>query len=111
MRTRSGAWVRRARLQAALGSPMPTKHTAPLRSCRAAVTVIISSLLYSGALMRGSRGDAERAQERRMIGQAEHVAVHPRAEGGAVARDLIPCEVEGVVARIVTVCVGRIGAA
>ena len=43
--TRSGACVRRARLQAALGSPIPTKHTAPLRSCRAAVTVIISSPL------------------------------------------------------------------
>jgi hypothetical protein len=35
----------RARLQAALGKPIPTKHTAPLRSCRAAVTVMISSRL------------------------------------------------------------------
>jgi hypothetical protein len=30
-------------LQAALGSPMPTKHTAPFRTSRAAATVIISS--------------------------------------------------------------------
>src|SRR6185503_1541735 len=47
MRTRLGACVRRARLQAALGSPMPTKHTCPSRSNRAAATVIISSREYS----------------------------------------------------------------
>jgi hypothetical protein len=37
-----GAWVRRARLQAADGWPMPTKHTSSFFSARAAATVIIS---------------------------------------------------------------------
>jgi hypothetical protein len=35
--------MRRARLAAVLGSPMPTKHTVPSVSARAAATVIISS--------------------------------------------------------------------
>src|SRR6185436_19137821 len=37
-----GACVRRARLQAADGAPMPTKHTSELLSARAATMVIIS---------------------------------------------------------------------
>src|SRR6516165_10677523 len=90
---------------------MPTKQTAPLRSCRAAVTVIISSRLYSGALIRASGGDAQSPQVRRVIGDTEHVAIHPRGKGAAIARDLIPGAVEGVITRVVTLCVGGIGAA
>jgi hypothetical protein len=37
-----GAWVRRARLQAADGMPMPTKHTSLDLRAREAATVIIS---------------------------------------------------------------------
>jgi len=37
-----GAWVGRARLQAADGMPMPTKQMSESRSVRAAATVIIS---------------------------------------------------------------------
>jgi hypothetical protein len=43
MSTVSGACVSRARFAAALGRPMPTKSVAPLRTMRAAATVIISS--------------------------------------------------------------------
>ena len=39
----AGAWVNRARLQAADGKPMPTKHTSSLATERAAATVINSS--------------------------------------------------------------------
>jgi hypothetical protein len=42
MSVMSGACVSRARLQAADGMPMPTKHTSVLRSARAAAIVIIS---------------------------------------------------------------------
>ena len=41
----SGAWVRRARLQAADGMPMPTKQMSLLRSERAAAIVITSLAL------------------------------------------------------------------
>src|SRR5579875_38623 len=43
MSTAPGAWMRRARSAAVLGRPMPTKHTSPLCSSRAAATAIISS--------------------------------------------------------------------
>src|SRR5512141_1496218 len=43
---RLGACVRRARLQARLGSPTPTKTTSPSRSSRAALMVISSAALY-----------------------------------------------------------------
>ena len=37
-----GACVNRARLQAAEGMPMPTRHTSSFFSARAAATIIIS---------------------------------------------------------------------
>ena len=40
MRVMSGAWVSRARLQAAEGAPMPTKQTSEEVSARAAVTLV-----------------------------------------------------------------------
>ena len=54
MSTRSGACVRRARLAAVLGRPMPTKQAVPPRSARAAATVIISSAVQAPA---GTRHD------------------------------------------------------
>src|SRR6266851_794063 len=42
-----GACVRRARLQATDGAPMPTKHTSSFFSTRAAATAIISAVEYS----------------------------------------------------------------
>jgi hypothetical protein len=48
--TGAGVYSRRARLAAVDGSPMPTKHTglpdaANAPSCRAALTIMISSVL------------------------------------------------------------------
>ena len=42
-----GAWVSRARLQAAEGIPIPTKHTSSSFSARAAVIIIISDAVWS----------------------------------------------------------------
>jgi len=54
---------------------------------------------------------AQPPKERGVIGDAEHVALHPRREGATVTRDLIPCEVEGVIARVIPLGVGGIGTA
>src|SRR5690349_2606049 len=80
-RIRFGAWVRRARLAAVLGRPMPTKQTAPSRSARAAATVIISS-----AVQPLSSGISP-----------HHVLRHPPDEGVAIPADRVPPLVEVVV--------------
>lgn len=46
-RTALGACVRRARLAAVDGIPIPTKHTAPSRNMRTAAMVMISSDVYA----------------------------------------------------------------
>src|SRR6266550_5734162 len=51
MSTRFGAWVRRARLEARFGRPMPTNTTSPSASSRAATDAIISSGVYSVAVI------------------------------------------------------------
>src|ERR1700683_4350798 len=100
MSTVSGACVRRARLAAALGSPMPTKQVAPLRILRAAAMVIISSAVYFVSGM-GDRLLQTALEFVKILG-SEHVLLHPRLKGLALARDGVPLLVEGVIARIIT---------
>ena len=75
--------VRRARFAAAEGTPMPTKHTQPSQSMRAAATVIISSggvgCERSSRAPAAGEAAAERAQELRVVARAQHVALHPGA--------------------------------
>src|SRR5688500_13229991 len=119
--TSRGAWVRRARLQARLGSPMPTKTTSPSRSSRAAATAIISPdewpvgarspgvdaspasvpIAHPGA-DAGSRGkplDERRLllEVRAAVRHAVHELVEIRAQRPLVARDRLPPHVELVV--------------
>src|SRR6185295_16601118 len=106
----SGACVRRARLQAADGMPMPTKQMSLLRSAREAAITIISLAVWVMSLFRRN------AQARGMHGErlrpfVQHVGLHPGQEAVAVAGDLVPGEIEGIVARVVAVRVGRMRAA
>src|SRR5579885_1174668 len=106
MRTALGACVRRARLAAALGRPIPTKHTTRSCSIRAAATVIISSAVYSclaiGLPARpGAARRRDTAPKLRKIFGREHVALDPSRESIALARDLVPLPIKCIVARIV----------
>src|SRR6185436_2345798 len=106
----SGAWVSRARLQAADGMPMPTKQMSLLRSARDAAITIISLAVWVMSLLR------RHAQARGMHGEClrplvQHVGLHPGEEAVAVACDLVPGKIEGVVARVIAVRVGRMRAA
>src|SRR6516165_5533049 len=106
-----GAWVRCARLHAADGAPMPTKHTSSFFSARAAATVIISAALWTSvmadlALPALAGMDAERF---RAFGQ--DILLHPGEEALPLARDRVPGDVIGVVAHVVALGIGRMGAA
>src|SRR6185295_18588711 len=78
----SGAWVRRARLHAADGAPMPTKQTSLLLSARDATMVIISVGVHlDGAVMGPSsrkRANAARRDVRRDSGDMGELG-HERA--------------------------------
>src|SRR6266540_6655001 len=117
MSTRLGAWVRRARLQARFGRPIPTNTTSPSRSSRAATTAIISSGEY-GVEGRGSeavvhsggdlclRLESRRQawmlfQVRRSIRDSVHKLIQVRLELVRLARDRFPAHVEVVVAIVV----------
>src|SRR4051812_30930064 len=89
----SGACVRRARLQACDGAPMPTKQTSSFLSARAAATAIISAVEYSNG-----------------CSSFENMLLHPGQEGSPIARDRIPGSVEGVVAPVVAVGIRRTSA-
>src|SRR5690348_11240726 len=95
MRVMSGACVSRARLQAADGAPIPTKHTSSFSNARAATTVIISF----GVNTEGLRAFVD------------DVFGHPTSESLPVARDFVPRLVERVGAAVVPLRVRRIGAA
>src|SRR5579884_704743 len=84
----SGAWVRRARLQATEGAPMPTKQTSSFFSTRAAATAIISPVVYSIAASSSVTG-------------RKHVLFYPLKERFALARNAIPGRIKGVVAPVV----------
>src|SRR5215471_853065 len=94
----SGAWLRRARLAAALGRPMPTKQTAPLWSLRAAAMVIISSAVYSSSIGRGRLQTLAKLRE---IFGPENVPLDPGLKAPSLAGNRVPLLVEGVVARII----------
>src|SRR6476620_182910 len=118
-----GACVRRARLQAADGAPMPTKQMSVWRSARAAAIVIISVAVYVilfslrrritvlRRLRRLACAHALGMHGERLRSLVQHVCLHPAQEGVALARDLVPGDVEAVVTRIIAVRVGRMGAA
>src|SRR5215469_11575691 len=90
---------------------MPTKQTAPLRSLRAAAMVIISSALYpfcSGLTPSGICGCSFHAlAEAVEIFSAQDMPLDPRLKRFAFARDHVPTFIEGVVARVVALRIGR----
>src|SRR6185312_16077309 len=101
----SGAWVNRATLQAAEGAPMPTKHTSSFDSARAAAIVIISSGVKSGMpQLLHPLGE-------HLGADVEHVGAHPGIEGAPVGGDLVPVEIAPVVAGVIAMSVGGVGAA
>src|ERR1700716_3717016 len=123
----SGAWVSRARLQAADGMPMPTKQMSLLRNARAAAMVIISLALWAIASslrrvgsargLRRLRGLACVGTRRlacgtrgmhgeRLRSLLEHVRLHPGEKAVAVAGDRVPGLVKRVVALVVAVRIG-----
>src|SRR5512136_1686110 len=111
MSTMSGACVCRARFAAADGRPIPTKQTQPFHSSRDAATVIISSAVnaFGSAILRLRHPD--RAQVRRVVRRPADVAIDPLPESRAIAGNLVPREIEGVVPRVVALRVRWIGAA
>src|SRR5580704_2086952 len=108
----SGAWVRRARLQAADGAPMPTKHTSVFLSAREAAIVIISVDVWLCVMVALSMPREPLALGGKDLGPLfEHVGLHPGQESVAVARDRVPFLVIGVVALVVALRIGGVRAA
>src|SRR3989440_10575313 len=115
MSTRLGACVRRARLQARLGRPIPTNTTSPSRSSRAATVAIISSSLYasepvvhSGAELRAGFESGQLRLLLDVCGAIAHTVDElveiPRQRAG-FAGDCLPSDIEVVVAVVVSLCV------
>src|SRR6201999_3544104 len=97
-----GACVSRARLHAADGMPMPTKHTSVDLSARDAATVIISVGVNVSAMVVSSMPAEPGALLGKHFGAlAEHIVLHPRQKPVAVARDGVPFLVIRVVALVV----------
>src|SRR5579862_1061111 len=91
----SGACVRRARLHAADGAPIPTKQTSLLLSDRAA-TIVIISLAVNVPLMPSSARSAPPIGEESLRTLAQDVLAYPFLESCAVARDIVPGNVKTV---------------
>src|SRR2546426_4440442 len=108
MSTRFGACVRRARLQARFGKPIPTNTTSPSASSRAATVAIISSGVKSEAVVYSGAVLLRRLEPLHQPGLFLHVldavthAIHEFIQIArqlrAVARDRFPADVELVVA-------------
>src|SRR4029079_3619658 len=79
---------------------MPTKHTSSLVTQRAAATVMSSS--GEQFTLRDSR----HALGKRLGPRPAQLFVDPPEKTGAIARNRIPCEIEGVVPGVIPVCVG-----
>src|SRR3712207_5920068 len=100
MRTRFGACVARARLQARFGSPMPTKTVSPSHSSRAAVAAMSSAGRASVPIVHPGRDTVARAQPLhepgaplqvlRAVPYAVHVVIQVARERGPVARRRLP---------------------
>src|SRR3954471_13207220 len=96
MSTGSIGYRRRARFAAVDGRPIPTKHcglpaAARAPRCRAALTIISSSVVFSGI-------DAHALAVLGEVGGADHVLVDPGDKRVPVLRDGIPRLVKTVVA-------------
>src|SRR5271166_2565371 len=96
----SGAWVRRATLQAADGAPMPTKQTSSFDKAREAAIVIISTGVKSAISVSSQ---ARNAFRKSLWADPEYVFLHPSGEEITVGGNLVPFEIGGVVAPIVAV--------
>src|SRR5213078_2327600 len=117
MSTRFDACVRRARLQARFGRPMPTNTTSPSASSRAATVAIISSGEYSEAVVDSGAALLSRLeplQQARLLLHILDAALHPVDELvqvvcqlRTVARDRFPADIEVVVAVVVPLRVRR----
>src|SRR5712691_2642795 len=120
IRTRLGACVARARLQARFGSPIPTKTTSPSRSSRAATAAIISSGVYAGLeAVVDSAGESlfrlkSDGQLRLFlhvagaVGHAVHELLEVAREPIGIARDAFPGDVKIVVAVVIALRVGGV---
>src|SRR5579883_210467 len=107
MRVMSGAWVSRARLQAADGAPMPTKQISSFFSARAAAMVIISVGVASAMVLSLGAGI-----DPKVLGPLfEHIGLDPGQETLPVAGDGIPGLIESIVPLVIAMGVRRIGAA
>src|SRR6516164_5420960 len=112
MSTSSGACVARARLAAALGSPMPTKQVMPSRSARAADTVIISSDVYVKSLAP-RRGPEGRSPSRGGLGgwvppRSGGVAPPGRKEPFQPPGERLAFPRDGIPGHVVVVVTGRV---
>src|SRR5262245_20419642 len=107
----SGAWVRRARLQAADGMPMPTKQMSLLRSARAAAIVITSLALEVMGISLRRHAQARAVDGESLRSLLEHVRLRPRQKAVAVAGDRVPRLIIGIVALVVAVRIGGMRAA
>src|ERR1700690_467388 len=79
---------------------------------REAATVIISSALYCGSamgrLMRPFTARRNEASPKfREVRGPKHVTLDPAGKALALARDLVPLLIEGIVAMVITQRVGR----
>src|SRR4051795_7010769 len=101
----SGAWVRRATLQAAEGAPMPTKQTSSLDRARAAAIVIIS-VGVKPVISKAFHAVGESGRP-----GVQHGFGHEGGEGVPIARYPVPGEIGGIVAGIVAMRIGGMGAA
>src|SRR6266513_4909282 len=120
MRTRFGACVRRARLHARFGRPIPTNTTSPSASSRAATVAMISSgeksvaVIDSGAELRSGPEPLQQPRLFRHVLEAILYAVDKLIEivrqFGLVARDRFPADVEIVIAVVVPLSVRRMRA-
>src|SRR6266853_2172821 len=120
IRTRLGACVARARLQARFGSPIPTNTTSPSDSSRAATAAIISSGVYAGLetvvdSARESLFRFEPCGQLRLfrhvagpVGEGVHELVEVARELVGIARDALPRDVEIVVAVVIALCLGGV---
>src|SRR6266545_7825116 len=120
MSTRFGAWVRRARLQARFGKPMPTNTTSPSASSRAATVAIISSGEYSVTVIDSGAALFTRLEPleqprllRHILGATLHAVdelVEVVCQLGAIARNRFPADIEIVIAIVVPLRVRRMRA-
>src|SRR5215469_9932435 len=104
-----GVWVRRARLHAADGAPMPTKQISLLLSARDAATVIISAGVADWLIgSSSSRLLAVGFEIRRAL--VQHVFLDPGREALPAPRDRVPGSVKSVGTLVIAVSIGWIGA-